>query len=60
MAGEELTEKDGVGVGSTVDSIVGSEGINVGSGDGFVGCNEGSTDGWEEVEGLSDGEGPRL
>ena len=40
MAGEELTEKDGVGVGNTVDSVVGSEGINVGSADGVVGCSD--------------------
>ena len=43
-----------------MDTIVGSEGINVGAVDGFVGFNDGLTEGWEEVEGLTDGEGPKL
>ena len=59
-AGEELTEKDGVGVGNTVDLIVGCDGANEGSKEGDEGCVEGFTDGGDEVDGLSDGGGPKL
>ena len=60
MAGEELTENDGVGVGNNVDPTVGWEGINVGSEVGIEGSAVGSTEGKNEVEGLSDGDGPKL
>ena len=59
-AGEELTEKDGDGVGSTVDVIVGCDGANEGSKEGAEGCAVGCSDGKGDVEGLSDGGGPKL
>ena len=43
-----------------MDVIVGCDGANEGSKVGAEGCKVGLTDGEDEVDGLSDGGGPKL